>query len=75
MGLRHGIYCVGCCWGLMCLLFVTGVMNLFWIAIVSAFVLLEKIAPAMVSPWVSRVVGLLLMAWGVLMVIGTVRHL
>jgi predicted metal-binding membrane protein len=42
MGLSHGAFCVGCCWMLMALLFVTGVMNLAWIAAITAFVLLEK---------------------------------
>jgi predicted metal-binding membrane protein len=45
MGLRHGRYCLGCCWILMGLLFVTGVMNLVWVAAISVFVLLEKVAP------------------------------
>ena len=45
MGLRHGVYCLGCCWILMVLLFVLGVMNLVWIAALAAFVMLEKIAP------------------------------
>ena len=45
MGLRHGLFCVGCCWVLMVLLFVGGVMNLLWIAVIAGFVLLEKIAP------------------------------
>jgi predicted metal-binding membrane protein len=44
-GLRHGLYCVGCCWALMLLLFVGGVMNLLWIVAISGFVLLEKLAP------------------------------
>ena len=43
MGLRLGTYCLGCCWVLMGLLFVGGVMNLLWIAAISAFVLLEKL--------------------------------
>jgi predicted metal-binding membrane protein len=43
MGLRHGGYCVGCCWVLMALLFVAGVMNLFWVAIIALFVMAEKI--------------------------------
>jgi predicted metal-binding membrane protein len=42
MGLRLGAYCVGCCWILMGLLFVGGVMNLLWIAAIAVFVLLEK---------------------------------
>jgi predicted metal-binding membrane protein len=43
MGLRHGVYCVGCCWVLMALLFVAGVMNLFWVAVIALFVMAEKI--------------------------------
>lgn len=45
MGLIHGGYCVGCCWALMILLFVGGVMNLLWVAAIAIFVLLEKILP------------------------------
>ena len=44
MGLRHGAYCVGCCWFLMALLFVTGVMNLLWVAAIALFVMAEKIS-------------------------------
>jgi predicted metal-binding membrane protein len=62
MGLQHGRYCLGCCWVLMALLFVLGVMNLVWIAALAAFVLAEKVAPAGVK--VSRVTGVLLVAWG-----------
>ncbi len=46
MGLEHGAYCVGCCWALMLLLFVVGVMNLVWVALIAAFVLVEKLFPA-----------------------------
>jgi predicted metal-binding membrane protein len=45
LGIRHGAYCVGCCWMLMALLFVVGVMNVLWIALLMAFVLLEKVLP------------------------------
>lgn len=45
MGLRHGLFCVGCCWALMALLFVGGVMNLAWIAALSIVVAIEKLAP------------------------------
>ena len=62
MGLRHGAFCLGCCWVLMSLLFVLGVMNLLWIAALAGFVLLEKVAPA--GHWVGRLTGLLLMGWG-----------
>jgi predicted metal-binding membrane protein len=45
MGLQHGTSCVGCCWMLMALLFVAGVMNLLWVASITVFVLLEKLIP------------------------------
>lgn len=45
MGLRHGTFCVGCCWALMALLFVVGVMNLLWIAVIALFVMAEKTLP------------------------------
>jgi predicted metal-binding membrane protein len=62
MGLRHGAYCVGCCWALMLLLFVGGVMNLAWIGGLALFVLVEKLAPA--GHWIGRVVGAGLVVWG-----------
>lgn len=61
MGLRHGGYCLGCCWVLMALLFVGGVMNLTWIALIAGFVLLEKAVAR--GPWPSRVAGLALIVW------------
>lgn len=45
MGLRHGMYCVGCCWFLMGLLFVSGIMNLVWIAAIALYVAFEKLLP------------------------------
>ncbi len=45
MGLLHGWYCLGCCWAAMALLFVGGVMNLLWVAGLTAFVLIEKLLP------------------------------
>ena len=45
MGAVHGVYCLGCCWALMLLLFAGGVMNLLCIALLTLFVLLEKLAP------------------------------
>jgi len=62
MGLRHGAYCVGCCWLLMLLLFVGGVMNFAWIAGVALFVLIEKLVPA--GHWIGRGAGILLVVWG-----------
>jgi predicted metal-binding membrane protein len=62
MGLRHGAYCLGCCWLLMAVLFAVGVMNLAWIAALSVFVLVEKIIPR--GLWVAKAAGLFLVAWG-----------
>jgi predicted metal-binding membrane protein len=55
LGLRHGAYCVGCCWVLMALLFVGGVMNVLWIALLALLILLEKITPF--GRWVARAAG------------------
>jgi predicted metal-binding membrane protein len=63
MGTRHGLYCVGCCWLLMLLLFVLGVMNLLWIALLAAFVLLEKMLPNV--QWFSRLSGVVFIGWGI----------
>jgi predicted metal-binding membrane protein len=62
MGVRHGAYCVGCCWALMGLLFVAGVMNLLWVAAIAAFVLVEKLVPR--GRVVSWSAGVLLLVWG-----------
>ena len=62
MGLRHGAVCVGCCWLLMLLLFVGGVMNLAWIGGIALFVLAEKLLPA--GHWVGKGAGVLLIVWG-----------
>jgi len=63
MGLRHGMFCTGCCWMLMALLFVAGVMNLGWVAAISVFVLLEKAAPG--GRIVPTAAGVLLIVSGV----------
>jgi predicted metal-binding membrane protein len=62
MGVRHGMFCLGCCWLLMLLLFVGGIMNLAWIAGLALFVLFEKLAPA--GHWISRAAGAGLIVWG-----------
>jgi predicted metal-binding membrane protein len=61
MGLEHGAFCVGCCWVLMALLFVGGIMNVLWIAALAILVLLEKIAPH--GALLSRGTGVVLLAW------------
>lgn len=67
LGMRHGGYCVGCCWALMLLLFVAGVMNLAAIAAIAVFVLLEKLMP--LGAQGGRLSGLLLIACGVLLLV------
>jgi len=62
MGLRHGLFCLGCCWALMALLFVTGVMNLLWVALIGIFVLVEKLVPF--QRLVSGCAGAVLVSWG-----------
>ena len=70
MGLRHGLYCLGCCWALMTLLFVGGVMNLLWVAGIAGLVLVEKVARA--GPWLGQLVGVALAAWGIWMLVAGV---
>lgn len=67
MGLSHGAYCLGCCWALMGVLFVVGVMNLLWIAALAGFVVLEKIGPAGAA--VARVAGAAMMLTGILRIV------
>jgi predicted metal-binding membrane protein len=66
MGLRHGIYCLGCCWALMLVLFAVGVMNLVWVAVLTGFILLEKMGES--SARVAGAGGILLVALGILFV-------
>jgi predicted metal-binding membrane protein len=70
MGLKHGIYCVGCCWMLMTLSFALGVMNMLWMAALTAFMLLEKITD---NKWISRTAGMILVVWGLWVVAGVSR--
>jgi predicted metal-binding membrane protein len=62
MGARHGLFCVGCCWALMALLFVGGVMNLAWVAALSIAVAFEKLLPG--GERLSRLLGVALIALG-----------
>jgi predicted metal-binding membrane protein len=68
LGLRHGLYCFGCCWALMLVLFVCGIMNLIWIAILSALVLAEKLLPR--GLLLGRLAGIGMVAWGARLVVG-----
>ena len=69
LGLEHGAYCLGCCWVLMGLLFLGGVMNLLWIAAITFFVLLEKLSPWGVKG--GRVVGAAMVLAGILALVGS----
>ncbi|UCF37430.1 MAG: DUF2182 domain-containing protein [Acidobacteriota bacterium] len=68
MGLKHGVFCTVCCWFLMALLFVLGVMNILWMALITGITLVEKVVP-----WgdkFSRVAGVVLGLWGLLILAG-----
>jgi predicted metal-binding membrane protein len=62
MGFEHGLYCLGCCWFLMALLFAAGTMSRLWMAAITAFVLVEKLFPA--GQWIARASGLVMIAFG-----------
>ena len=70
MGVRHGLYCLGCCWALMLLLFVGGVMNLLWVALIAAVVFVEKLFAR--GEWLRRAIGLAALGAALVVVI---RHL
>jgi len=67
MGLLHGSYCLGCCWALMALLFVGGIMNLWWIAGLAVYVAVEKLAPA--GERLARVMGVMLVIAGLALMV------
>lgn len=68
MGVRHGIYCLGCCWALMCVLFAVGVMNLAWVAGLAAFVLVEKVGRGGVA--IARIEGAAMILLGAFLAFG-----
>lgn len=70
VGCHHGLYCVGCCWALMALLFVGGIMNVVWIAGIAVFVLAEKVIPS--GRLISRVAGVMLAAGGIWLIAAAV---
>jgi predicted metal-binding membrane protein len=63
----HGLYCVGCCWMLMALLFVAGVMNLVWVAALAIAVLVEKVVPG--GERIARAIGIVLVTTGVVLIV------
>ncbi|WP_081157774.1 DUF2182 domain-containing protein [Ensifer aridi] len=70
LGLRHGLYCIGCCWALMALLFVGGIMNVLWIAAIAIFALAEKVTPT--GRLLSRAAGTVLIAAGLWQLVAAV---
>ncbi|MGC3875330.1 DUF2182 domain-containing protein [Halomonas sp. GXIMD04776] len=70
MGGEHGMFCVGCCWALMLLLFTAGVMNLPWVALIAAFVLVEKLAPG--GELIGRVTGVALGIVGIALILSSI---
>jgi predicted metal-binding membrane protein len=66
MGTSHGVYCVGCCWFLMGLLFVGGAMNLLLVAVIAIFVLLEKVLPF--GQWIARFAGAAMVIFSIYLV-------
>ncbi|MGD9535933.1 MAG: DUF2182 domain-containing protein [Alphaproteobacteria bacterium] len=67
MGFEHGLFCIGCCWMLMALMFVFGVMSLPWLGALAAFVLVEKLAPK--GEWVARAGGAAMLGAGVYLIV------
>jgi len=65
IGAHHGAYCLGCCWALMMILFVVGVMNLVWVAALAALVLLEKVGPYGTA--LARISGAVLAVYGIVL--------
>ncbi|MGR5863205.1 DUF2182 domain-containing protein [Bacillus pacificus] len=63
MGVEHGFHCVGCCWGLMVILFAVGIMNLFWMGIITLLTFLEKILPS--GEYFSKIIGIGLIVLGI----------
>jgi predicted metal-binding membrane protein len=70
MGLHHGVYCLGCCWSLMVVLFVVGTMNLVWMGLLSLVIFVEKIVPYGVA--MGKASGVALIAFGCAMGLGMV---
>ncbi len=67
MGLEHGLYCLGCCWFLMALMFAAGIMSLLWMAVIAVFILLEKLLPA--GTWLARAGGVAMLGFGVYLLV------
>ena len=67
MGVQHGLFCLGCCWSLMTVMFVMGTMNLVWMGILALVIFVEKVVPHGVA--LGKGVGLVLMGLGLLLAV------
>ena len=63
MGVEHGLYCLGCCWFLMALLFAAGIMSLLWMAVITVVIFVEKLLPA--GQWIARASGAAMLGFGI----------
>ena len=72
MGLRFGVFCVGCCWLLMTLSLVLGVMNLLWMAALTVYMVVERSSVG--GKWLSRAAGLVFIVWGFVVIVGQRSH-
>lgn len=63
LGLRQGLFCLGCCWALMLVMFVAGIMNVIWMVLLTILMVAEKTVPE--ADWLRRFTGFALIAWGV----------
>jgi predicted metal-binding membrane protein len=66
MGVEHGLYCLGCCWFLMALLFAAGIMSLLWMAAITVFVFVEKLFPG--GQWIARISGVAMLGFGIYLI-------
>ena len=66
MGFEHGLFCLGCCWFLMALLFAAGIMSLLWMAALTVFVFVEKLFPA--GQWIARASGVAMLGFGIYLI-------
>jgi predicted metal-binding membrane protein len=75
MGIDHGAYCVGCCWGLMLVMFVMGLMSIVWMGILTVVIFAEKVTRH--GPTLSKVIGgvLIMLGMGILIHPGLMPHL
>jgi predicted metal-binding membrane protein len=66
MGAEHGLYCLGCCWFLMALLFAAGIMSPLWMAAITVFVFVEKLFPG--GQWIARISGVAMLGFGIYLI-------